>query len=145
MKLSRTTAYAIQASLQLARCPPGVPVPCSQMARDGQLPERFLLQVLRTLVNHGLMRSTRGVEGGYCLSRTPERITLLDIVEAFDNPLDPKIPTLVSMSNGVRASIMHTLHDVAHLSRVAMKNLTLADLLANDRTLAQTALHPTIH
>ena len=76
MKLSRTVAYALQATLQLAQAKSGSPVPCSQLAATGHMPERFLLQVLRSLVTHGILQSTRGVEGGYTLERKPEDITL---------------------------------------------------------------------
>jgi Rrf2 family protein len=132
MKLSRTISYAIQAALYLARAAPGVPVPCSRLAREGRLPERFLLQILRCLVTHGLLQSTRGVEGGYSLARPPQQITLLDIVEAFDNPLDPSLPVLDGQSPGVRSRILRTLHDVAHTSRTTLQKLSVADLLTDD-------------
>lgn len=48
------------------------------------MPERFLLQILRSLVTSGLLRSTRGVEGGYRLARTADEISVLDIVESID-------------------------------------------------------------
>ena len=64
MRMSRAAVYAIGAMLQLAEAPAGVPIPCSRLAKAGEMPERFLLQVLRNLVNHGLLKSTRGVDGG---------------------------------------------------------------------------------
>ena len=67
MKLSRTVGYALQATLQLARARPSQPVPCSRLATEGEMPERFLLQILRNLVAHGILGSTRGVDGGYTL------------------------------------------------------------------------------
>ncbi len=65
MKFSRTVSYALQATLQLAQEDRAAPVPCSQLAAEGKMPERFLLQILRNLVTHGILRSTRGVDGGY--------------------------------------------------------------------------------
>jgi DNA-binding IscR family transcriptional regulator len=82
-------------------------------------------------VNHGVLQSTRGVDGGYFLVRPPQQVTLLDIVEAFDNPLDPALPALDGMSPGVRSSILRTLHDIAHASRIELQKLTVADLLQN--------------
>lgn len=87
MKLSRTVAYAVQATLQLAQNGSAEPVPCSQLASDGKMPERFLLQILRNLVTHGILRSTRGVDGGYALVRPPEELSLLDVIEAIEGPL----------------------------------------------------------
>src|SRR3954470_15915458 len=92
MKLSRTVAYAVQATLQLAQNKSGLPVPCSQLASEGNMPERFLLQILRHLVTHGILHSTRGVDGGYSLERKPEDISLLDVIEAIDGPLSATLP-----------------------------------------------------
>ncbi len=92
VKISRTVAYAVQATLQLARANSQLPVPCSQLAADGHMPERFLLQILRHLVTHGILHSTRGVEGGYTLERSPEEISLLEVIEAIDGPLSTNIP-----------------------------------------------------
>ncbi len=92
MKLSRTVAYAVQATLQLAQAPATVPIPCSKLAHDGQMPERFLLQILRNLVTHGILQSTRGVDGGYRLERSPREISLLDVIEAIDGPMQAALP-----------------------------------------------------
>jgi Rrf2 family protein len=134
MKISRTIAYAIHATLQLAGGERGLPVPCSKLASEGQMPERFLLQILRSLVTHGLLRSTRGVDGGYCLARPPEQITLRDIVEAFDNPLTPCIPEL-GLSTRSRQRVMDTLCSASSAARQELAKLTMADLLrSNDPT-----------
>src|SRR6187455_2073225 len=88
MKLSRTVAYAVKATLQLAQLSADGPVPCSKLAAAGQMPERFLLQILRNLVTHGILRSTRGVDGGYSLVRPAEQISLLEVIEAIEGPYD---------------------------------------------------------
>lgn len=131
MKVSRTIAYAIHAMLQLGRGAPGVPIPCSQLAQDGRMPERFLLQILRSLVTHGLLHSTRGVEGGYYLVRPPDQITLRDIVEAFDHPLEPSMPSLDGLPMPVRQKLMETLHQVSCAARQELQKLTVAELLAS--------------
>jgi Rrf2 family transcriptional regulator, cysteine metabolism repressor len=133
MKVSRTIAYAIHATLQLSAGERGVPVPCSQLASEGQMPERFLLQILRSLVTHGLLRSTRGVEGGYCLARPPEQISLRDIVESFDNPLTPSVPMLDGLSIEVTKRLMTTLGHASTAAREELEKLTLADLLRANR------------
>lgn len=129
MKVSRTIAYAIHAMLQLARGQPGVPIPCSHLAHEGRMPERFLLQILRSLVTHGLLHSTRGVEGGYYLARTPEQITLRDIIESFDNPLDSNVPRLDDLPASVRGRLMGTLRQVSAAAKRELQKLTVAELL----------------
>jgi len=130
VKVSRTIAYAIHATLQLGRGTPGVPIPCSQLAQDGRMPERFLLQILRSLVTHGLLHSTRGVEGGYCLARPPEQISLRDIVEAFDHPLQPSVPLLDGLPVSVRQRLLETLEQVSTVARQELQRLTVAELLS---------------
>jgi Rrf2 family protein len=92
MKISRTVGYAVQATLQLAQSNSHEPVPCSRLAGEGHMPERFLLQILRHLVTHGILNSTRGVDGGYSLDRKPEEISLLDVIEAIDGPMSAALP-----------------------------------------------------
>ncbi len=108
MRMSRASAYAVSAVLQLTEAPPGVPIPCSQLAKTGEMPERFLLQVLRNLVNHGLLKSIRGVDGGYFLKRPAEEVTLLHVIEATDGPLTPTVPPL----DGIAVESQLKLHEV---------------------------------
>ena len=51
----------------------GSPTPASQLAREGRLPERFLVQILRYLVTNGVLTSACGVSGGYSLARPPRK------------------------------------------------------------------------
>src|SRR5690606_11036102 len=53
VKVSRTMAYAVQALMQITDSTAGIPVSCHQLARDGRMPAKFLLQILRSLVAHG--------------------------------------------------------------------------------------------
>ncbi|HYI26426.1 MAG TPA: Rrf2 family transcriptional regulator [Bradyrhizobium sp.] len=129
MKVSRTISYAIVAMLQLARESAGVPVSCSQLTRTGQLPKRFLLQILRQLVGHGVLRSTRGADGGYYLSRPPQQITLRDIFDAFDNPVDIELPTFPGFSSSARGHVIRVLQNMREAGRAELAKLSLADLI----------------
>ena len=128
MKISRTVAYAVQAVLQLAEADADIPVPCSQLAKEGRMPERFLLQILRNLVTHQLLRSTRGVEGGYALARPADEITLFDIIEAVDGPLIPSIPPLDSLSEPATKRLSEVLNRVTSAARKELSSVSLADL-----------------
>src|SRR5438045_1759087 len=112
MKLSRTLSYAVQATLQLAQLNEKRPVPCSRLSADGKLPERFLLQILRSLVTHGILTSTRGVDGGYALVRPAEKISLLEMIEAIEGPYDPSF----DLGDGVNETrLCDALGDVAQV------------------------------
>jgi Rrf2 family protein len=129
MKLSRTVAYAIHATLQLSRGETGVPIPCSQLATEGRMPERFLLQILRSLVTRGLLCSTRGVDGGYYLARPADQISLRDIIEAFDNPLEQAIPVLDELPHEVRKRLLQSLNGASEAAQNELAKLTMADLM----------------
>ena len=94
------------------------------------MPERFLLQVMRSLVNQGLLHSTRGVDGGYFLARPPDKITLCNIVEAFDNPLASKLPEISGTSEKLRERVMATLQMASQAAREELERLTLSELLS---------------
>lgn len=134
MRMSRATAYAISALIQLSDAPPGVPVPCNQLARNGEMPERFLLQVLRQLVNHGILKSTRGVEGGYSLNRSPSEINLLMIIEATDGPMSTAIPPVESIPVGPREKLTKLLRGITSGTCQALSRIVLSEIMTTTKS-----------
>jgi Rrf2 family protein len=132
MKLSRTVGYALQAVLQLAEAEPNTPVPCSRLAADGNMPERFLLQILRNLVNRGILSSTRGVDGGYTLGRPLKDLSLLDVIEAADGPLESSHPLTDGLSAESLKQLSAVLEDVTSSSRQQLGNIKLSTLLVGN-------------
>jgi Rrf2 family protein len=129
MKLSRTVAYALQATLQLARSDSGTAIPCRRLAKEGGMPERFLLQILRNLVAHGILRSTRGVEGGYSLGRPAHDISLLEVIEAVDGPLKTILPVSDGLLWESQSKLEKVLEEVANHTRRRLKAVRLTHLL----------------
>jgi Rrf2 family protein len=129
MKISRTVGYALQATLQLAQTRSPAPVPCSQLAAEGKMPERFLLQVLRSLVTHGILRSTRGVEGGYALQRSPEEISLLEVIEAIEGPLEAPPSPVEAAAEPPMARLKSELERIASATRQQLEAIKLSQLL----------------
>lgn len=130
MKLSRTVAYAVRATLQLANNESLSPVPCSRLAAEGKMPERFLLQILRNLVTHGILRSTRGVDGGYSLVRPPSEISLLEVIEAIEGPLTSGEPVEEELSADFQNRLQEALQEVTNNSRRQLEAIKLSQLLA---------------
>src|SRR5438270_5014356 len=62
-------------------------VKAEQIAEAQQIPLNFLLGILRELRNAHLVRSVRGRDGGYRLSRAPQEIAIADVIRAVDGPL----------------------------------------------------------
>jgi Rrf2 family protein len=87
MEISRQADYAIRAIIDLANMPPGQLVQTREIARRQEIPEKYLPTIVRTLARAGLLRTLRGSHGGISLARSPEEITLRQVVEAIDGPV----------------------------------------------------------
>ena len=87
MPLSQGCQYAIRTAALLSLKPAGTVFARSEVSKQTKVPSTFLSKILQTLTRAGLLRSHRGAQRGYSLSRSPAKITLLDIVQAYDGPL----------------------------------------------------------
>ena len=88
MKVSTRGDYASRALLSLAlHRETDVPTSVRDIAERTGLPQPYLEQILLALKGAGLVRSKRGVGGGYVLAREPQEITLGQIVSAVDGPI----------------------------------------------------------
>jgi Rrf2 family protein len=87
--LSKRSKYAIKALLALADHRRGEPIRIADLAREEQIPPKFLELILLGLKNHGVLQSRKGKGGGYLLARAPAEIYLGQIVRMFDGPLAP--------------------------------------------------------
>ena len=93
MKLTRASTYALHAVVFLAKQKASRPVASHVVAHTQGIPERFLLKVLRPLVSARVLFSVKGPNGGYRLARNPAEISMLEVVEAVDGPIQGLVPT----------------------------------------------------
>jgi Rrf2 family transcriptional regulator, cysteine metabolism repressor len=63
------------------------PVPIGELARRRDIPVQFLEQLFAALRRAGILKSQRGVKGGYSFARDPSSVTVLEVVELLDGPL----------------------------------------------------------
>jgi Rrf2 family transcriptional regulator, cysteine metabolism repressor len=89
MRLSAKSEYAIKAVLDLAMRGHGDLVPIQAIAGRQRIPQRYLEQVLLALKRAGLVTSKRGSAGGYLLTRSPDRITVGDVLRAVEGASAP--------------------------------------------------------
>ncbi|MEA5572510.1 Rrf2 family transcriptional regulator [Calothrix sp. UHCC 0171] len=93
MELSSKLEYALLALLEIANLHNnGEPLQIQQIADARNIPKRYLEQVLATLRRGGLIKSTRGVKGGYVLAREPHQINVLDVLECIEG-LEATLPS----------------------------------------------------
>lgn len=88
LRLTNAADYAIRAMIHLACIPEDGTAMASDIARVHGIPSSFAAKILRSLARAGLLRSTRGVKGGFALARSATDISLLDVVEAIEGPLE---------------------------------------------------------
>lgn len=87
--VSQKCQYAIRAVFELAKRHGQGPVKIKDIADAQAIPVRFLEVILNQLRRVGFVQSKRGMEGGYLLARTPDSITVGDIVQFVEGPLAP--------------------------------------------------------
>lgn len=127
MKLSAKTEYACIAMLELAICyDAGEPVRIRNIADAHDIPARFLVQILLQLKGAGLVNSTRGASGGYQLAKSPERISLGEVMGVIDGP--DELPLATSSATATSKVLRRAWRDVAKVEHQALFALNFADL-----------------
>ena len=87
LAITTKSPYALSALVELHLHGDGAPVPLAELARRRGIPVQFLEQLFATLRRAGVLRSQRGVKGGYTLGRPADQVTVLEVVELLDGPL----------------------------------------------------------
>jgi len=87
--VSQKCQYAIRAVFELSKRHGEGPVKISEIAEAQAIPLRFLQVILNQLRHVGFVESRRGADGGYLLSRQPDRMTVGEIVQFIEGPLVP--------------------------------------------------------
>lgn len=137
MRLSAKAEYACIALMELAASnDQPTPVRIRQIARTQGIPERFLVQILLALKTVGLVESTRGAQGGYRLARTPENISLAEVVDAIDGrPAPHRAPAEgEAHATPLARALFDIWRDVARLEREYIEKTTLADVLTRSNS-----------
>jgi Rrf2 family protein len=118
LSITTKSPYAIKALIELGRSGDPGPVPIGELARRREIPVQFLEQLFATLRRAGILKSQRGVKGGYSFARDPATITVLEVVELLDGPLGRD-------SEGIFA-------EAAAAARDVLANVTIAELVDRD-------------
>jgi Rrf2 family protein len=137
--LGQKADYAIRAVLELGRA--GERRKSREIAAAMAIPETYLPQVLGLMVKAGLVRSTAGPDGGYSLARDPAEISVLQVVEGADGPIQSA--TCVLRGGPCRWNEACALHEPWFRAQQALREqlgaTTLADLIERDRALEAAA------
>jgi Rrf2 family iron-sulfur cluster assembly transcriptional regulator len=131
MKVSTRGDYAARALLSLALHGSEEPTSVKEIAERTHLPQPYLEQILLSVKGAGLVRSKRGVGGGYVLARAPAEITLADIVAAVEGAQLP-IAEHPDHCEG-HCVLQEVWFDVDEETRKVLERVTLAELVERTR------------
>jgi Rrf2 family transcriptional regulator, cysteine metabolism repressor len=127
LSITSKSPYAVRALVELHRLGDATPVPIAELARRGEIPVQFLEQLFATLRRAGLLRSQRGVKGGYSFARPAEELTVLEVVELLDGPLG-------AGATGVFA-------EAGDAARAVLAEATIAEVAAAEARAAGAAMY----
>jgi Rrf2 family protein len=130
MQLSMRTDYALRALFTLVEHHGGQPIPIAELARRNDVPKRFLEHIMLDLKERGWVSSVAGKRGGYVLARSPERITMGEVVRHFDGYLAPI--ACVSVTDYKRCSQ----EPVCRFRRILLQSRNMVARLMDESTLA---------
>ncbi|WP_029151069.1 RrF2 family transcriptional regulator [Microbacterium indicum] len=134
MRISARADYAVRAIAELAKHEGDGPETAEEIARQQDIPHRFLEGILTDLRRSGLIASTRGARGGHQLARPGDAITVADIIRAVEGPLvwvrDAR-PSDIEL-DGAAGPLVHVWVALRANVRAVLESVTAADL-ANDQ------------
>ena len=87
MRISRSTGYALLSVGYIAQHKDQKIILSQDISKQYNIPLEYLLKILQTLVRANVLRSKRGPRGGFFLARPPQKITMLQIIEAVEGPM----------------------------------------------------------
>lgn len=127
ISITTKSPYALQALAELGRSGGDGPVPIGELARRRDIPVQFLEQLFATLRRAGVLKSQRGVKGGYTFARAPSEITVLEIVELLEGPLGRDAEGIFD--------------DAATAARDVLAGSTIADIVEREARAAGVAMY----
>ena len=127
LSITTKSPYAIRALAELARTGGAGPVPIGELARRRDVPVQFLEQLFAVLRRAGVLRSQRGVKGGYAFAREPGEVTVLEVVELLDGRLGAE-------AEGIFA-------EAAAAARAVLAKTTITDVVDRENQAAGATMY----
>ena len=135
MKVSTKGEYGVRALIELAHHYGQGPVQSAEIAARQEIPEKYLDQLLTTLRRAGLIRSTRGPQGGHALIDEPHKVKMSDAVLSLEGSLAPSAcvddPEACSKEGGcVQREVWMRVRDA---TQEILESVSIADLAEKDQ------------
>jgi Rrf2 family protein len=134
MRVSAKADYAVRAVIELATAPSELPIKGDQISVAQDIPMRFLENILAELRQHDIVHSRRGADGGYWLARSPDDITVAEVIRAVEGPLAVvrgERPDQLSYQ-GASKPLQDVWLALRANIRIVLESVTLADVVAGE-------------
>lgn len=155
MKITQAGEYALLALIHLAKQPEGRLVMIDDISKGERIPKGFLAKILQSLAKAGHIRSRQGARGGFTLARSPEQITVLEVIEtiegkiAFQRCLEENgceradSCTLCAVFSEAQNRVTEVFHEMTLHDLMLPKDVALAKVRARSRQASSTPANPT--
>ena len=131
MKVSARDEYACSVVLELAlNYDSEAPVRVQDIAQRQAIPMKFLFQIMQILKRVDIVRSRRGTEGGFTLTRPPSQISVGDVIRAMSGPF----VQLSSLDNGKDSQFKPIWDDVDRAIGGVLNSITFEELVRRERS-----------
>ena len=133
VKLNKSTRYALYALVELSRAPEMI-VSVKAIAEKYKISEHHVVKVLQQLARAGMIRSVRGLNGGFQIARNPKEITMSDVIEIFE-PRAPQhgcalLDHLESCQIEGACRIGEVLDEIQQQAYFTLKSVSIATLIS---------------
>lgn len=137
MKLSKKADYALRVLMSLVdRWGDSQPVSMNRLAKENDVPKRFLEHIMLDLKEQGWVDSSPGRKGGYVLTQSPERITMGQVVRHFDGLMAPigcvSVTCNERCTQANRCRFRRVLLEIRNMTARFLDNATLAQIALAD-------------
>jgi len=145
--LSKKTKYALKALALLGKNTTNTPMHITDIARQENIPEKYLGAILGELRNAGLIFSRKGAGGGYSLCKRPEDISLVQVIRLTDGPIS--MVSCASLNYYHRCEECHdettcgiktTFVEIRDASLKILYDTSIADLIEKEKQLSEVNL-----
>lgn len=128
MQISRKADYALRAMTLLGTLPPDKTMQAQELASAGKIPIKFLEQILLVLKRAGLLKSKRGVGGGYRLGKESRLISVAEVIETVDGELVRLVDAEDFPAFSGSAGIVECLSEAEELINRRLEDTSIEDL-----------------
>lgn len=130
MQFTKAEEYGIFGIMYLANQPQGRITPLSEISESQNVPEKFLAKIFQSLSKTGLIRSHRGVKGGFTLGRPSDQITIKEVVESIQGPyrISKCLSEPLDGQGPAAASLRSLLEKAQHALLTVFSGHTIKDL-----------------